>query len=105
MNLEKPTAVNKYSYWINHDFYLEVELPGFTKEQIKVEIDVDGIITISANYTKKVGKDNFVGKLSTTTFKLPYGLSDTPSKCFLEHGVLYMSWETKSQVKKIITVN
>ena len=80
----------------DHDFEIFVDLPGFKKEDLKLDL-TDGYITISANKTldeedkkKYIRKERFYGSVSRS-FYVGDSINKEDIKAKFDNGVLTLS--------------
>ena len=81
----------------DHDFEIFVDLPGFKKEDLKLDL-TDGYITISANKTldeedkkKYIRKERFYGSVSRS-FYVGDSIKKEDIKAKFDNGVLTLSF-------------
>lgn len=85
------------------DYLLDIEMPGFSKDQIKVSLD-SGYLTVSAKKEQKEeGKDRYIRKEITEScsrsFYVGDYVTDEQIKAKYENGMLMLT-VPKSQPKK-----
>ena len=91
-----------------NDFTLTADLPGFNKEDIKIEID-DGVLTINAERNDETEKTEKGGKViykerSYGSYKRSFSLADIEEdgiKAKYENGVLSLTLPKKEPVPEI----
>lgn len=98
----------------DNSYELNMELPGFTKNDIKIEIEND-VLTISSEVETKedVNEKNYIRKsFSKSSFKNSYMLSEDSDKeninATMENGILNISIGKIKEIEeknKIIKVN
>ncbi len=89
----------------NSNFYIEVDLPGVTKEDISINIE-DGVLSVSAvrSYTNSLNRDDYYicessyGKLERR-FVLPENIDTKRVNASLDDGRLTIELEKTSQAK------
>ena len=83
----------------DESFHVEAELPGYTKDQVHVELE-DGMLSISAEKTEEDENEKEKGKYHlrercysqvSRRFTLPSGIDSTKVEAKMEDGVLYLS--------------
>ena len=92
-------------------FYIEAELPGFTKEQVQVTVE-DQTLTISASRQSQDDTETKTDGAGTTyirrersaaryqrSFALPPTVDDSSVAAKLEHGVLTVTLNKRDEVK------
>ncbi|MEJ5273848.1 MAG: Hsp20/alpha crystallin family protein [Spirochaetota bacterium] len=86
-------------------YFIEADLPGFTKDQISVKIDKD-ILTISASnekeeekQTKKYHKKERVSKSCTRSISIPENVDVSNISAKFENGVLTLTLPKKEPEK------
>jgi len=98
------------------NYLLDMDLPGYTKENIKAELD-DGYLTISASKIENIEDKNangnyihqerFTGECSRS-FYVGEGIKQEDIKASYDNGILHLSFpknETKKMaVKKYISI-
>ena len=102
-----PTFTKNYSILSNKketdkDYQLEISVPGFTKEEIKIEIDND-ILTISSEV-----KDEtiFCKKSFEKQYSIPNDVNQDEISAKVENGILYLVLPKKEETtKKSIKIN
>ena len=91
-----------------HDdhFEADIDLPGFKKEQIKVQLE-DGYLTVSATRTneseegkKFIRRERYVGNVSRS-FYVGDLLTEEDIKAKFENGVLKLTLPKKEEVPKV----
>ncbi|HPC37845.1 MAG TPA: Hsp20/alpha crystallin family protein [Exilispira sp.] len=87
------------------NYFIEADLPGFTKDQISVKIDKD-ILTISASnekeeekQTKKYHKKERVSKSCTRSISIPENVDVSNISAKFENGVLTLTLPKKEPEK------
>lgn len=87
------------------NYYIETDLPGFTKDQISIKIDKD-LLTISANtekedekQTKKYHKKERVSRSCTRSVSLPENIDLENIAAKFENGVLTLTLPKKEPEK------
>lgn len=90
----------------NDSYCLEVQLPGFSKDETNVEIE-DNMISISANVEDTNSEDNkyynrqeFVKKSFVRTFNLPEDVDENKISADMVDGVLSVVLNKKKNVVK-----
>ena len=88
-------------------YLLEVDLPGYEKENIKIEID-DGYLTVHASMNKNVEesdkdskyvhKERYVGS-SSRSFYIGDGVKEEDIKASFKNGTLKLTLPKKEQEK------
>lgn len=94
------------------NFFVEAELPGFTKDQVSVRVE-DGVLSISAERKEEALDENTETHLRERRFtkvqrsiSLPSGLDTEKVDAELKEGVLYLTLAKSEQVKpKQISIN
>lgn len=86
-------------------YFIEADLPGFTKDQISVKVDKD-ILTISASnekeeekQTKKYHKKERVSKSCTRSISIPENVDVSNISAKFENGVLTLTLPKKEPEK------
>lgn len=84
-------------------FNLEMIVPGFTKEEVSIEIDKD-ILTISANVetveqesTEQFTRKEFIKKSFKRSFNLPETINQDLIKGSYNNGILYIELPKKEE--------
>lgn len=87
------------------NYYIETDLPGFTKEQISIKIDKD-LLTISATTekqdekeTKKYHKKERVSRSCTRSISIPENVDVSAISAKYENGVLTLTLPKKEPEK------
>ncbi|MFN3411076.1 MAG: Hsp20/alpha crystallin family protein [Exilispira sp.] len=87
------------------NYYIETDLPGFSKDQISIKIDKD-LLTISANtekedekQTKKYHKKERVSRSCTRSVSLPENIDLENIAAKFENGVLTLTLPKKEPEK------
>lgn len=87
------------------NYYIETDLPGFTKDQISIKIDKD-LLTISATTekqeekeTKKYHKKERVSKSCTRSISIPENVDVSAISAKYENGVLILTLPKKEPEK------
>lgn len=90
------TRTNTNKDYVYKDGVLEVALPGYSKDE--VEIEIKGLkLTISGSTENEGGlKRNF-----EKTFTIPESLNTDNVKASMEHGILKVEFESGENVKKV----
>lgn len=94
------------------NFFVEAELPGFTKDQVSVRVE-DGVLSISAERKEEALDENTETHLRERRFtkvqrriSLPSGLDTEKVEAELKEGVLYLTLAKSERVKpKQISIN
>jgi len=86
-------------------YALEFDLPGFTKEDIKVSVD-DGLLKVSGERARNVEKDERYYRYFerpegtfTRSFKLPSHVNGESIKATYTNGVLRLELPKKEEAK------
>jgi len=97
---------NKVNFTMDENsYYIELSLPGFSKEDVKIEL-IDGIITISSE-VGKTEKNSYFKSSFERSFNLPEDANDENIEASMENGILSISLnkikevEATTKVKKI----
>jgi HSP20 family protein len=97
-------------YETENDYKMELILPGFKKEDIKIEIESD-ILTISAKKEdkkedKKVNSvlKEYVSSSFSRSFSLPDNASSDNIKAEIIDGILHMTLKKQTKTKKSKTI-
>lgn len=99
-------------YEKNGDVHIEMDVPGFNKEDIKIDVE-DGILTIEAvkeeSKEEKEGKNYYRKERSYGSFKRQFNvgnIKDEEIKAKFNNGVLKISFpkEEKIESKKFIEI-
>ena len=94
------TTSNFYPSYETNENELELALPGFTKEDINIEVD-GSIMTISAT----VENESKYRKNFKRYFTIGEDVDLDKIKATMEHGILYVKWNKKQAAKKATKVN
>ena len=78
---------------------LELALPGFTKEDINIEVD-GRIMTISA----EIEKESKYRKSFVRYFSINEDIDPKKIEATMENGVLHIKWHKKESTKKVTKV-
>jgi HSP20 family protein len=108
---EVPSTLAPYAVDVHEDadhFYVEAELPGFTKDETDVTLE-DGVLTIRAErkIETKDGGDKGRQPLHMErrwsrferSFTLPVAVNETSVKATLEGGILAITLDKREEVK------
>jgi len=78
----------------NKNYYIQLDLPGMSKEQIHMELSEDSILTISGERTKKTGNDMKYSKMEceygkfSRSFSVPETANLEKIEAKMENGFL-----------------
>ena len=111
---EVPATLAPYAVDVHEDadhFYVEAELPGFTKEEVDITLE-DGVLTLRAEHKEETtqGKGNGGGGRQPLhierrwnrferSFTLPTAVNENSVKAELEGGLLTITLDKREEVK------
>ena len=94
---------------LKHSYMLEVELPGFTKENIKAEVN-NGYLVITAEHNNKkeekdkegryIRKERYSGQCMRS-FYVGNGVKEEDIKAKFENGILQLEVPKKEEKEKV----
>ena len=94
------TTFNSYPSYETDKNELELALPGFTKEDINIEVD-GSIMTISAT----IENESKYRKSFKKYFTISEDVDLDKINATMEHGILRIEWNKKKASKKATKVN
>ena len=107
-NAEVPSTLAPYAVDVHEDddhFYVDAELPGFTKDEVDVTLE-DGVLTIRAERKteeKSAEKEPLHIERRWTqflrSFTLPTAVNENSVKATLESGILKITLDKREEVK------
>lgn len=78
----------------NGDYVFEVEMPGFSKEDVKVSLDQNGHLNLEGQTTKKGKKVKF-----GQTYEVPEKADPSSADASLKNGVFRLTFKRKNKHK------
>ena len=113
---EVPATLAPYAVDVHEDgdhFYVEAELPGFTKEEVDITLE-DGVLTLRAEHKEETKQPSQTGPSGKErqplhierrwtrferSFTLPAAVNDSSVRAALNNGMLTITLDKREEVK------